>query len=145
MLDGGVATATVPNRLAVLPSLPIWSLIPTSGLMTLPILVLLVVAVGALVVRYRRATGVIRLQLRWLVSALVFCIAALAFGLGALALFGDEAGGLGWLPAIVAFPTVPLAIGVAVTRYRLFEIDRIISRTVSYAILTGHPRRSSRP
>jgi hypothetical protein len=136
-LGGGVATTTAANHLAVLPALPIWSLIPTSSWMTLPILVLLVVAVGALVGRYRRATGVIRLQLRWLVSALVFCIVALAFGLGALAVFGNEAGGLAWLPALVAFPTVPLAIWVAVTRYRLFEIDRIISRTVSYAILTG--------
>ena len=49
LLDGGVATAIVPNRLAVLPWLPIWSLIPTSGSLTLPILALLAVAVGALV------------------------------------------------------------------------------------------------
>jgi hypothetical protein len=137
ILPGGVANAAIPNRLAVLPSLPIWSLVPTDGSLILLIVALLGVAVGALAVRYRRTTGVARLQLRWLVSALVFCIAALAFGLGALALFGDKAGGLGWLPAIVAFPTVPLAIGIAITRHRLFEIDRIISRTVSYAILTG--------
>ena len=137
ILSGGVSTVTIPNHLAVLPSLPIWSLIPTSGYMTLPVVVLLGVGVGALFVRYMRATGIARLQLRWLVSALVFAVTAVAFGLGALAVFGDEAGRLAWLPAIVAVPTVPLAIGVAVTRYRLYDIDRIISRTIGWATVTG--------
>ena len=98
---------------------------------------LLTVGVGGSLMRYRRSTGIVRLQLRWLVSAVVFVIVAAAFGLGILAVFGEESGGLGWLPAIVAYPTVPLAIWIAVTRYRLLEIDRIVSRTLAYAVVTG--------
>jgi len=45
--------------------------------------------------------------------------------------------GIIWLPALIAYPSIPLAVGVAVLRYRLFEIDRIISRTIGWAIVTG--------
>jgi DNA integrity scanning protein DisA with diadenylate cyclase activity len=45
--------------------------------------------------------------------------------------------GLAWFPALVAFPTVPIAVGIAVLRYRLYEIDRIISRTIAWAVVTG--------
>ena len=45
--------------------------------------------------------------------------------------------GLGWIPVILAYPTIPIAIGIAVMRYRLYEIDRIVSRGISYAIVTG--------
>ncbi len=101
------------------------------------VVVLLVVAVGRLVLRYRRSRGVEHLQLRWLVAAIVFVLFALIFGLVSTALVGDGIGGIAWVPAIVAYPTIPLAVGVAVMRYRLLEIDRIISRTLSYAVVTA--------
>ncbi len=135
--EGGVDSITVPNPFAVLPDLQLWSALPPSDTFLLPIIGLLVVGVGSIIVRYRRSNGVLRLQLRWLVAAVTFVVAAVLVGLAALALFADVIGGLAWIPAIVAYPTVPIAIGVAVLRYRLLEIDRIVSRTVGYAIVTG--------
>ena len=137
-VDGGVTNVVIPNRFAILPWLSAWTLLPADGSVTFAfVLVILGMAVVSMIVRYRRATGVVRLQLRWFVSAMVFVLVAVALGLGGLAVFGDLLGNLAWIPAVVAFPTVPLAIGIAITRYRLYEIDRIISRTLGWAVVTG--------
>jgi hypothetical protein len=92
-----------------------------------------VVATGSLVVRFRRARGVERQQLRWVALGTVLVallavvhLAALALGAYALA---PLAGGLN--PAILA-----AAIGAAILRYRLYDLDRIISRTLAYGLLT---------
>ena len=93
----------------------------------------ILVAAGSLVVRFRRARGVERQQLRWLALA-----AALAAGtvliLAALAPTGNEVL-LGWLSA-VCVALLPLATGAAILRYRLYDLDRIISRTLAYGLLT---------
>jgi hypothetical protein len=137
-LDGGATSLLIPNPLAILPWLSAWSLLPADGSLALAYVIgLLASAVVAMIVRYRRSTGIIRLQLRWLVSAMAFVLVAVGFGLGSLAVFGDAVGNLAWIPALAAFPTVPLAIGVAVLRYHLYEIDRIVSRTLGYAIVTA--------
>jgi hypothetical protein len=97
------------------------------------ILVSLVVAAVSLVLRYRRARGTERLQLRWLALA-----AGLAAGLMVVAvaagLTGRQGVVLAALGAMVAL--VPLATGAAILRYRLYDLDRIISRTVAYGLLT---------
>jgi hypothetical protein len=92
----------------------------------------------ALVIRFRAAAGVERQQLRWLTAALAFVVVAVLSGFIVAQLVPATAQtGLIWLGAIVAFPCVPIAIGIAVLRYRLYEIDRIVSRTISYAVLTA--------
>jgi hypothetical protein len=91
------------------------------------------VAAGSLVVRFRRALGTERQQLRWV---------ALAAGLAPLAVLGTAAGlvvgswvVVGWaLGLYLALPV--LATGAAILRYRLYDIDRIISRTLAYGLLT---------
>ena len=76
--------------------------------------------------------GVERLQMKWLVLAFV------VFGIGVFAQFGGYQYSL---VANVFLPTglvlIPVAITVAITRYRLYQIDRILSRTVAYAIVVA--------
>jgi hypothetical protein len=94
-----------------------------------------VASVVALVRRFRRSIGIERLQLRWLATAGAAAVVVWAV---AILVVADAVGGeaaattfaYGLLP-------IPVAIGVAVLRYRLFEIDRLISRTVTYALVVG--------
>jgi peptidoglycan/LPS O-acetylase OafA/YrhL len=91
-------------------------------------------AAAALWVRYRRGSLVERQQLKWLlaVAALAAVFFPIAFIVPVQAI-GNAAFILGSLTLVA----LPLAIAVAILRYRLFEIDRIVSRTLSYAIVTG--------
>jgi hypothetical protein len=88
-------------------------------------------AVASLAFRYRRAGTAERAQLKWLVyAAAVIVVAELASApITSTDLQNAISSG--------ALALVPLAIGVAVLRYRLYDIDRIISRTLAYAIITG--------
>ncbi|HVM21092.1 MAG TPA: hypothetical protein VM307_14125 [Egibacteraceae bacterium] len=86
------------------------------------------VSVASLVVRFRRSAGVGRRQLKWLALGSVGAFA------GVLMTFGPEL--LLW-PALTLLLSLPASMGVAILRYRLFEIDRLISRTLSYLALTG--------
>jgi hypothetical protein len=97
------------------------------------------VAAASLLLRFRRARGVERQQLRWLVLAAALAAAVLAATLLALAVglvgsTGDEVL-LGWVSAVV-LGLMPLATGAAILRYRLYDLDRIVSRTVAYGLLT---------
>ena len=93
--------------------------------------------VSALVVRFRRARGVERLQLKWLAFAATIVVA----GAMSVLLTGSapESGAGRPAPLLlgVGIVCIPLAVGVAVLRYRLYEIDRIISRTVAWTLITG--------
>jgi hypothetical protein len=91
----------------------------------------LVAAVASSVLRYRRARGVERQQLKWFAFAgLLF---ALVMPLAAAFWYRSV---LVQVLSGVAFNAMPLAIGVAILRYRLYDIDRIISRTLAWALLT---------
>jgi hypothetical protein len=83
------------------------------------------------VASWRRSSGERRQQLKWLLAG----SAAAGIGLAAALVPGTRAiGGVVGVALPLAFP---LCIGVAVLKYRLFDIDRIISRTLAYAIITG--------
>jgi hypothetical protein len=101
-------------------------------------LVLFVVAGISVVRRFRRARGVERKQYAW------FCYAAAFFPAGLVAvqvagLFGVSGGAwesvLSSAPAVTAV-LLPVATAVAILRYRLYEIDRVVSRTLVYGVLT---------
>jgi two-component system NarL family sensor kinase len=90
-------------------------------------------------VRWRRAGWEARQQLKWL--ALVAAMSAALAVAGFLLKTTDVAQGLGGLLLVVALTGlgvgIPLAVGVAILRHRLYEIDRIISRSLVYALLTA--------
>jgi hypothetical protein len=97
----------------------------------------------ALVLRFRRSRGVERLQLKWLASAaaLVAGLYLLSISAGLLtgAMFGAEQPA--WMDLVdglsfLAFLLIPAAIGVAVLRHRLYDIDVVINRTLVYGSLT---------
>ena len=93
----------------------------------------LLMAVVLMVVRWRRSAGVERLQYRWLfLGSMVFL---LIVGAGSLGLIPED--GVVPLVWLVAGGAIPAAIGIAVLRYRLYDIDRIVSRTVSYVLVVG--------
>jgi hypothetical protein len=93
----------------------------------------LVVAAGSLVLRFRRARGVERQQLRWLTPAAALApVAVAATAAGILTGHLDLAG---WAAGLY-LALLPLAIGAAIVRYRLYDLDRIISRTLAYGLLT---------
>jgi hypothetical protein len=126
---------TVPNPFGVLPDGPWWdAFFPASYLVPIGALA---IAIASLFARYRAGAEQLRLQLRWLLAAMALLLFGIAFGLAVSALHGDDVGGLVWIPAIVAYPSVPVAIGVAVLRYRLYEIDRIVNRAIVYGTVTA--------
>ena len=96
-------------------------------------LLAVVVGAGSLVVRFGRARGVERQQLRWVACAAVLVALAAVAALASAALGLPEL--LGWA-AGVCVALLPLAAGAAILRYRLYDLDRIISRTLSYGLLT---------
>src|SRR6266542_2907613 len=92
-----------------------------------------VAAAASLVLRFRRARGTERQQLRWVALATVVVSLLFVVVLAALAL---ETFALAALAGSLCVAVLPLAIGTAILRYRLYDLDRIISRTLSYGLLT---------
>jgi hypothetical protein len=93
-----------------------------------PFVVLLVISVAVLMVRFGRARGVERQQLKWLTYAASLAVVANFFWPAAW----FTGGILPWLSVWA----IPVAIGVAILRYRLYVIDRLINRTLVYGLLT---------
>ncbi len=92
----------------------------------------------SLVVRFRRARGVERQQIKWFAfSGVVFC-AVFAAGPFLWALPQSPATAWIWPVLFLAgASTIPVAVGIAIFRYHLYDIDRLINRTLVYAALTG--------
>ena len=98
------------------------------------------VAIAAPIIRFRRGTPVERQQLKWLGSVGIFSVSMLV-----LMLLGNPSNtgpsnpvsDFGWIMFLVSIALTPVAIGIAILRYRLYEIDRLVSRTIAYAVVTG--------
>ena len=103
------------------------------GFLVTPVLAL--VALLALALRFRRARGVERQQLKWFtyatVVSAVFWVVFAATGLQ-----HRLPDALAYVVGAVFLGAVPVAIGIALLRYRLYDIDRLINRTLVYGLLT---------
>src|SRR6266540_2425465 len=124
----------ITNPAGLLPPSPVLDLLAHLGQgLLLPLLG--VAAVASLVLRFRTARGVERQQLKWLAYAAVL---VLVVGLGGVYL----AQRLGASEYVVSFfqvvpqGAIPVAVAVAMLRYRLYDIDRLINRTLVYGLLT---------
>jgi MFS family permease len=120
---------TPGGTLAAQPWMPSWVNI------AVPLLVLVILgglwlaAIGWQVASWRRSSGERRQQLKWLMSGGVVFGVAVVPSLAATSAL--------WEVAALGFAAIPGSIGVAVLKYRLYDIDRIISRTLAYALVTG--------
>ena len=92
-----------------------------------------VVGAASLVVRFRRAQGVERQKLRWLAWAAAVAVLGAAVALGGLAVRSTAV--VTWAISI-SFAVLPVALGAAILRYRLYDLDHIISRTLAWGLLT---------
>ena len=97
----------------------------------------LLAGVQAVRVRFRRATGIERLQLKWLAYTAVLVPATLLVCVaGALANGDGDDGDVFNALFFFMLGAIPTSVGVAVLRYRLYDIDRVINRTLVYGVLT---------
>ncbi|HET7529515.1 MAG TPA: histidine kinase N-terminal 7TM domain-containing protein [Mycobacteriales bacterium] len=126
--------ANVPNPIGVASG---WKDVESSPVFNVAGIVLaacLLASVASLGVRFRRARGLERAQLKWFFLGASFLGVVLLASLFSRSFNNSSANDV---LAPFVFMSMPLACGVAILRYRLYDIDRVVSRTVSYAVVTG--------
>lgn len=127
----------VPNPFALFRGAGWWAFVPDPSLLFAMMFAVFATGLVAMVVRARRSVGLERLQYRWLVTAIVLvAIASISWAVTTILLEMDP-NGVPVLFVVVSYPTVPIAIAFAILRYRLYDIDRILSRTIAYATVTA--------
>ena len=133
----GTATTGFPPLYSIQNPYFVPALASLAIVVALPALVitLLSVVVGgaSLVVRFRRARGVERQQLRWVASAAV--VAAVGIPVAMVGISIESAAVVG-VAVLGSAAVLCLAIAAAILRYRLYDLDRVISRTIAYGLLT---------
>jgi hypothetical protein len=103
-----------------------------TGVLVLGLILVIVLSfVAHQVLSWRRATGERRQQLKWLATGAAVTLAVIAVSLAtsSTSVVGEILG--------IGLAALPVGIGVGILKYRLYDIDRIISRTLAYAIVTG--------
>jgi hypothetical protein len=129
-------TSTMENPLgiaALAPYLPI-----ADAVSTITALPAFLGAWAAVVVRFRHGSPIERHQIKWLLSVALVGVIAFPMAVAGQLLAPDTGFNTGaWIVGFLALIGLPLTIALAVLRYRLFEIDRLISRTIGWALVTG--------
>ncbi|HEY3523515.1 MAG TPA: hypothetical protein VGK63_07400 [Candidatus Limnocylindrales bacterium] len=136
---GPATTATVSAEQTVLPnplaaSEPLrdaFQLATDASNVVAPVIFL--VAIASLLLRFRRSRGVERQQIKWFLFTAAIGAGSFALALTNVPAVSDAA----WFVGLFSLVLLPIAIGVAILRYRLYDIDRIVSRAVAYTLLTA--------
>ena len=133
-LGGSEMLQGTPNPFGFLPD---W--MGTTSL--LGVVLILLCGVVSLILKRRRSLGAERAQLTWVVFGLLLLVTAIVltflFIAISVAVGAGDPGDGAWIPAYLIMISFPLTFGVAILRYRLYDIDRIISRTISYVVVVG--------
>lgn len=132
-IPGPLQIANIDNPYAVASGQDLLGLVALIGGICL--VAAMLAALASLILKGRRAEGSEREQLKWFVYAGIVCI-ALFFG----GIIADSLANRTFFSSLanaVAFPLLPAAVGVAILRYRLYEIDLLINRTLVYVPLTA--------
>ncbi|HEV3166484.1 MAG TPA: histidine kinase [Isosphaeraceae bacterium] len=101
---------------------------PVYTVVAVPLMVAAVVSLG---IRYRRADSALRHQLKWFIAAASVAVVAMVVALV------TQFSPLGFLAITIGFTALPVSIGIAVLRYRLYDIDVVISRALVYGALAA--------
>lgn len=92
---------------------------------------LVVPAVIDFIIRFRQAREPTRSQYRWVIWSFIFLVSSLVLAVIASAISGNALSPA-WVLVVLAYLLVPVAFMVAILRYRLYDIDRVVSRTITY-------------
>jgi hypothetical protein len=128
---------TIANPFGVGPDLRAIAGISFSQLITTGATFFAPVVVVAFVSRYRAADRLERQQLKWFLLASLGMVLGVSVAAGGAALTKEPPGEAGLAVFGFAGALMPVAIGIAILRHHLYDIDRVISRTLGYAVLTG--------
>ena len=125
----------IPNPLAVTALAPINIL--ANPLVAVPFyLALIAISGSAVVTRFRRSRGMERLQVKWFVYSIGIALVVVGTFF-ALQVLGAIDNSVAFAPMTVAVGLPPLAVGNAILRYRLYDIDHLINRTLVYGVTSG--------
>ena len=97
------------------------------------LLVAVLIAVGSIVQRYRTAERLQRYQIRWI--ALLGVVMGICFSIAIFQV--APVSDIAWAGGFLCIALLPVAVGIAITRYRLYDIDEIINRAIVYGALTA--------
>ena len=141
LLSPVVAGIALPETVISDPGVPIPSGIPALADLAATMaqvgsllgIVCLPICLAAPFIRYRRGTPIERQQLKWFGATAGLAV----LGILGAAVLPDPLGVAAFIVTTIALGLVPVSIGIAILRYRLYEIDRIVGRTLAYAIVTA--------
>lgn len=125
-LRGQDVDYAIPNPIGIA-ALSGWDSHPLYGVLAAAVMVGIVGAIASVAIRFRRSRGIERQQVKWLL---------LAVSPGPFLPFVEDLSFLGQILFLLNLVGIPLAITLAVLRYRLYDVDRLISRTVGYVLVT---------